>query len=123
MKRTGKVKFINTEDDGVDMIVSFAIRHENPIFVKSLILLRSPKYEPFLLEHERGVDVSLEGVSAEDDRILLKTIKWEKGRVLIENDKDMYELDISAVDDEDIHLAKQLIRKMNFDLKFIMEDE
>lgn len=82
MKRAGKVKFINTEDEDVDMIVSFAIGDENPVFVKSLILLRTPKYESFLLEHEFGVDVSLEGVTTEDDRILLKTVKRGKDRVL-----------------------------------------
>ena len=122
MKRTGKVKFINTEDEGVDMIVSFAIEDENPVYVKSLILLRTPKYEPFLLEHERGVDVSLEGVTAEEDCILLKTVTWGKGKVLIEDDKTTYELDISAVSDEDIHRTKQLLVKMNFDSRFTMEN-
>jgi hypothetical protein len=122
MKRTGKVKFINTEDKGIDMIVSFAIEDENPVFVKSLILLRTPKYEPFLLEHERGVDVSLEGVTAEDDCILLKTVKWGKDRVLIEDEKTTYELDIGAVGDEDIQRAKQLLEKMNFDFRFTMKN-
>ena len=91
------------------MIVSFAIEDEKPVYVKSLILLRTPKYEPFLLEHERGVDVSLEGVTAEEDCILLKTIKWGKGRVLIEDEKTTYDLDISAVDDEDFQRAKQVL--------------
>ncbi len=122
MKRTGKVKFINTEDEGVDMILSFAIEDENPVYVKSLILLRTPKYEPFLLEHERGVDVSLERVTAEDDRILLKTVKWGKGKVLIEDEKTTYEIDISAVSEEDVQQAKQLLVKMNFDSRFTMEN-
>ena len=40
-----RVAFIRTEQRDVDLIVSFAIEGEVPGEVKSLILMRSPKYE------------------------------------------------------------------------------
>ena len=43
------VRFISCEDDGVDQIVSFALAH-GEADIRSLILLRTPKYEAILDE-------------------------------------------------------------------------
>ena len=43
---------------GVDLIVSFAIPGLDPYDVKSLTLLRTPKYEFIWNDAERGVNVS-----------------------------------------------------------------
>ena len=53
------VSFVTLED-GVDLIVSFAIADEEPGEIVSLILLRTPKYEALLPADERGVTVSHE---------------------------------------------------------------
>lgn len=49
------VSFITTEE-GDDLIVSFAIENPEPGDVKSLILLRTLKYEFAFEEDERGVN-------------------------------------------------------------------
>jgi len=46
-----------TNEDGDDLIVSFAIPIDESGDVKSLTLLRTPKYEFALDESERGVNV------------------------------------------------------------------
>jgi len=51
------VSFITKEDDD-DLIVSFAIPAPDLFDVKSLTLLRTPKYEFILDDAERGVNVS-----------------------------------------------------------------
>ncbi len=119
MKRAEKVRFITCEDDDPDLIVSFALEDQDPIYVKSLILLRTPKFELFLHESERGVSVSLE--DGEEERILLKVIRFEKEKILIESTKITYELDVSAVEKVEIKQAKKLLEKMNFDSRFLVE--
>ncbi len=52
------VQFISCEDDGTDQIVSFAVDY-GEMEIRSLILLRTPEFEPLLDEAERGVSVSL----------------------------------------------------------------
>ncbi|MCX5885853.1 MAG: hypothetical protein NT096_08095 [Proteobacteria bacterium] len=55
-----QASFIHTED-GDDLIVSFVIAGDDPIGpedVKSLTLIRTPKYEFLLSDDERGVTVS-----------------------------------------------------------------
>jgi hypothetical protein len=101
MKRLEKVRFITSEDDGTDLIIAFALEAGGPADIKSLILLRTPKYEPFLYEYERGVSVSLEGEDKEE-RVLLKTIRMSKGTVLIEDTTITYELDVPDVEEDEI---------------------
>src|SRR6185503_16647014 len=50
------VSFMNTQG-GDDLIVSFAIPLAEPGEVASLILMRSPKFEPFLPAEDHGVAV------------------------------------------------------------------
>ncbi len=50
------VQFISCEDDGTDQIVSFAVDY-GEMDIRSLILLRTPEFEPLLDEAERGVSV------------------------------------------------------------------
>ena len=49
-----------TNEDGDDLIVSFAIPIDDAGNIKSLTLLRTPKYEFALEESDRGVKVSYE---------------------------------------------------------------
>tara|TARA_R110001583_G_C5653711_1_gene408972 strand:- start:41 stop:349 length:309 start_codon:yes stop_codon:yes gene_type:complete len=53
------VSFISIDDEGIDLILSFAVYDLDPGDIESLILMRTPSYEFFQEEHERGVSVSL----------------------------------------------------------------
>jgi hypothetical protein len=52
------VSFISIEDDPPDLILSSAIWEPELDDIRSLILMRTPMYEPFLEEAERGIRVS-----------------------------------------------------------------
>ena len=68
-----RVDFI-TAESGDDLIVSFAIRLAEPGEIRSLTLLRTPKYEFLLDESERGVQVST--VAA----VLTQQREWRRPR-------------------------------------------
>jgi len=112
------VSFITTEEEE-DLIVAFAIPVSDHIDVNSLILLRTPKYEHFLDEHERGVNVSYENqVDTEDD--LLEKIEIQENVVKITTKRNRYKLNISRVDEDEIKEAKKILKKMNFDQRFVL---
>ncbi len=114
------VQFISCEDDGTDQIVSFAVDY-GEMDIRSLILLRTPEFEPLLDEAERGVSVSLEDGTGNDDD-LLEAIKIETNRVKIETRSSNYDLDVSRVDPEEVSEMKALIERMNFDNRFRIEN-
>ena len=101
-----RVEFITVEDDQ-DLVVSFAIA---PAAHKSLTLLRSPQYDFLLPEEERGVSVSF-GPS-KVDRDLLVLLQWREASVVIKTEQREYELDIRAVEAEEVDEAKAVLRKM-----------
>ena len=109
--------FITTEDR-VDLIVSFAILVGDYGDVKSLTLLRTPKYEFALHEDERGVDVSFDGFGDEENDMLERvvidgdvvTITTRRGR--------SYSVSTAEVDDEEIEESRKILEKMNFDGRF-----
>ncbi len=114
------VQFISCEDDGTDQIVSFALAY-GEMEIRSLILLRTPKFEAMFDEAERGVSVSLEDGSGKDGD-LLKAVRIEANRVTIETQKTKYDLDVSKVDRAEVSEMKALIVRMNFDNRFRIED-
>ena len=62
-----RVSFITVET-GDDLILTFAVQcHDDASEIESLILMRTPKYESFLEEHERGVGVSFERHEDDED--------------------------------------------------------
>ena len=112
------VSFITTEE-GEDLIVAFAIPVSDQGDVISLILLRTSKYESLLDEHERGVNVSYENqVDTEDD--LLEKIEIQENVVKITTKRNRYKLNISRVDEDEIKEAKKILKKMNFDQRFVL---
>jgi len=114
-----RVSFITTQEDD-DLIVSFAIEESEPGEVKSLILLRTPKYEFVFEDHERGVNVSHEDEpEIEDD--LLRRISLAPDVVTIDTKYNRYELDISRVDRKELERACRIVRRMNFDDRFTLE--
>ena len=111
--------FITTED-GDDLIVSFAIPIDEYGDVKSLTLLRTPKYEFILDESERGVDVSLDDFM-DDNKNLLENITIKGDLVTIKSAYRTYTVSVADVDDAEIEQAKRVLRKMNFDERFELE--
>jgi hypothetical protein len=111
------VSFINIEDDPPDLILSFAIWQPELDDIRSLILLRTPEYEFILDETERGVKVSDEAFSDDEDD-LLKEIEFGDDFVRIITDNHQFELDLRKVDKEDIEQAKTFLKRMNFDNRF-----
>ena len=115
-----RVQFIETEDEEPDLILSFAL-DDSSIGVRSLVLLRTPKYEVLVPEYERGVHVSLEG-DEDIENNLLVSIKIEDSIVTICTTQRAYKLDTTRIDDEQKKQMKQLIEKLNFDSSFEVKD-
>ncbi|MCX5885856.1 MAG: hypothetical protein NT096_08110 [Proteobacteria bacterium] len=97
-----QASFIHTED-GDDLIVSFAITGDDPIDpagVKSLTLVRTPKFESLLSDDERGVTVSYDDFP-DDEYDLLTGIVLENQCFSIRTQNHEYTLNMQHVDNEE----------------------
>ena len=111
------VSFISIEDDPPDLILSFAIWKPDSEDIRSLILMRTAKYEFLLDESERGVKVSYETwLDDEDD--MLREVEFSDDFVKIISSHHQFDLDLRKVDKEEIDQAKTILNKMNFDNRF-----
>lgn len=106
-----------TNEDGDDLIVSFAIPVDQSGDVKSLTLLRTPKYESFLDDSERGVKVSFEDFP-DDRNEFLKKMTIEGNMVTITTDCGIHMVNIENVDPMEIQESERILKKMNFDIRF-----
>ncbi len=104
------VHFLTIEDSD-DLIVSFGL---GEYAATSLTLLRTPKYEHFLPEEERGVSVG----SGLNGKEVLVSVQWGSDIIQIRSTAQCYTLNIKAVDPAEIKEAKRVLRKMNFDHRF-----
>lgn len=111
-----RVDFI-TAESGDDLIVAFAISRADPGEIRTLSLMRTPKYEFILDDSERGVSVSDED-REEDDNDLLEEIEFRGDVVRIVSRNTNYQLDCSRVDAEELEDAKKILHAMNFDSRF-----
>ena len=111
-----RVDFITTES-GDDLIVSFAIGQDNPGEIRSLTLMRTPKYEFILNDSECGVSVSDEDCE-DDDADFLEELEFQGDEVRIVSQNTKYQLDCGRVDPEEVEDAKKVLRAMNFDSRF-----
>ena len=108
--------FILTETND-DLIVSFALSiADDPTEVESLTLHRTPKYEVFHEERERGVTVSLEL----QDKGLLKRVAFDQGAsaVRLRTSQGSFEVDLRSVSRTDITEMLNVLMLMNFDSRF-----
>lgn len=113
-----KAQFIYIEDGEKDLIFSFCLEDEET-GGRGLILLRSPPFEHFLYENERGVSVSLEGDYDEDeDPDLLKEFVIKQDIVTINTVRKSYEIYIGRLGSEEKAEIYPFICKMNFDNSF-----
>ena len=113
------VDFITVES-GDDLIVSFAIRGAEPDEIRSLTLQRTPKYEVFLPDSERGVYVFDDDCEEEGDDFL-EAVELRRDEIQIVSRKLEYQLDCSGVDAEELEAAKKIILAMNFDSRFLLD--
>ncbi|HSE35935.1 MAG TPA: hypothetical protein VLG74_01450 [Blastocatellia bacterium] len=107
------VSFIHTESKD-DLIVSFALCvADDPTDVESLTLLRTPKYEVFLEERERGVKVSFEL----EEKGLLKEVAFHRdsATVHVRTSECSFELDLRSVERVEIKDTLRVLKLMNFD--------
>lgn len=108
--------FITTEDAD-DLIVSFAVLLDELSDVKSLTLLRTPKYESILDESERGVKVFSDDFP-NDGNELLEQVAIEGHVVTVTSHHRTYTVSIKDVEDREVNEAKSILKKMNFDGRF-----
>jgi hypothetical protein len=110
-----KASFLSVEDEPPDLILSFA---QNDMYsgCKSLILMRTKKYEVFKFENERGVGISWEDDDDDDyfDEIIT-SFEWNKSKAIITSPKRTIEVDISKVGDDELKEMEQILFKMNDD--------
>lgn len=110
------VSFITTEDND-DLIVSFAIPTSDYADVRSLSLLRTPKYEFMLDAAERGVKVFYDDFPDDEDDFL-EAIEIEGHVVVITTSHRSYTLNMQGVDEEELKEAMKILKTMNFDRRF-----
>jgi hypothetical protein len=116
-ERRGLVAFI-TVQSGDDLVISFAVcRPDDPSDIESLIILRTPKYEAFLYDWERGASVSFERDLKGDERPLLREVAYapDDKSVTLRTDHQTYKLDVRKVDPSELSAMCRAFRKMNFD--------
>ena len=111
-----RVDFINAES-GDDLIVAFAISRPDSGEIRTLSLIRTPKYEFILDDSERGVSVSDEDRD-EDDNDLLEEIEFRGDEIRIVSRKAEYQLDCHRADADELDEAKKALHAMNFDNRF-----
>lgn len=113
------VAFITTESGG-DLIVAIAIAApESFSGIQSLILLRTPKYEFFLDESERGVRVTFERNRAAE-AVTLEAVEYSEADqiVRLRTASARYNLDVRKVEAKDLKRMRKVFRLMNFDQNF-----
>jgi hypothetical protein len=112
------IAFITVEDEEPDLVVSFALA---PNAAHSITLLRTPKYESLLPGDERGAVVAA-GVHGTEERELLVSISLNvQGRLgTIVSSHRTYELSLGEVPAEDLENSISMLRRMNFDSRFVL---
>jgi len=111
------VAFI-TAQTGDDLVISFAVcQPDDPTDIESLTILRTPKYEAFLDEWERGASVSFDRDLEGDESVLLREVVYafDDKCITLRTDHHTYKLDVRKVDPGELSAMCRVFRKMNFD--------
>jgi len=117
------VIFISVES-GDDLIVSFfVVSPDDPTDGRSLILMRSPKWDSLLPEWERRVRVSDENLTDEEEREdnFLERIRLGRSTAEIVSTYYCRKLDLRKIEKSELKAAKKLLKKMNYDKHFKLE--
>lgn len=118
------VAFINSKiSKKGDLILSFAIEDgASPGGIRSLILLRCPKYEHVLEESERGIEVSMEGEKEEQGTLAARrltelALDASANTISVKTASRSYDLDIRKAKAQALADMRGVLAKMNFDGK------
>ena len=101
-----------------DLFISFAVcPPDDPTDIESLTILRTPKYEAFLDEWERGASVSFDRDLEGDETVLLREVVYafDDKRITLRTDHHTYKLDVRKVYPGELSAMGRVFRKMNFD--------
>jgi len=101
-----------------DLVISFAVcKPDDPTDIESLTILRTPKYEAFLDEWERGASVSFERDLEGDEIELLREVFYapDDKYITLRTGHQTYKLDVRKVDPSELSAMCDVFRKMNFD--------
>lgn len=114
------VEFIRTDSSRIDLILAFALKANHQFTVDSLVLARTPKYEFFMADEERGVSVALLNPVQERARAWLEEFNYSENEkvVRIKTGGGGYELDVSRVPEAELEKMCEQIVRMNFDRRF-----
>ena len=79
--------------------------------------MRTPKYEAFLEEWERGASVSFDRDLEGDERVLLREVFYapDDKSITLRTGHQTYKLDVRKVDPSELSAMCGIFRKMNFD--------
>jgi len=114
------VGFITVETGSRDLIVSFVVELDDEGAVASLILMRTPFYEPLRPPEDWGVRVSHELYpGTEDER--LRRLHLSNNLVEMTTTVRRYLLDVARVDPDELRDARKVLRRMNFDHAFELD--
>src|ERR1700730_17579878 len=94
------VAFI-TVQTGDDLVISFAIcKPDDPADIESLTIVRTPKYELFLEERERGASVSFQRDREADETVLLREVFYapDDKCITLRTGHRSYKLDVRKID-------------------------
>ncbi|MFL5542175.1 MAG: hypothetical protein ACJ8J0_24525 [Longimicrobiaceae bacterium] len=116
------VGFITVETESKDLIVSFVVELDAEGEVASLILMRTPFYEPLRPPEDWGVSVWHELYPENEDE-RLRRLRKSGSRVEITTTGRHYLLDVSRVDPDELRDARKVLRRMNFDHAFELDFE
>jgi hypothetical protein len=117
-ERTTELVAFITVQTGDDLILSFAIcKPDDPSDIESLTILRTPKYEFFLDQWERGASVSFDRDLEDDETVLLREVLYASDDkcIALRTDHQTYKLDVRKVDPSELSAMCGVLRKMNFD--------
>lgn len=117
------VHFMTTEL-GDDLIVSFFVaKSQDPSDGRSIILMRDMKWEYLLAESEKGVRISDEDFTDDEDTEgnEVDGIQIDNTTAEIDTKHRRYRLDLRHVDESDLKAAKTILKKMNYDGRFKLE--
>ncbi len=111
--------FADTEF-GDDLIVSFYLmKEDDPTDGYSFIIMRTPKYEHFLHEHQRRAKITCDDEELESDQYLESIeIDSNEKTLKIIGTINSYEIDFRKVEAEETSDFIEGFEKLNFDHKF-----
>lgn len=109
------VNFITT-DTGDDLILSLAVQSpDEPMEIESLILLRTPRFEFILEEHERGISASFERFGDENDYLEEVKLFEQEKTIQLKTRAHDYNFDLRKLDRNEVEAIGNLLHKMNYD--------